>query len=108
MKAGVEAGRWAYLLGADPQATLRHGQQSDGRRHRVATTLMLTPADILGPGGRIAARLEHYEARPQQMEMAEAVAGALNDPHHLVVEAGTGVGKSFCLSGPGDSGRHRA
>lgn len=56
---------------------------------------MLTPSDILGPGGRIAARLQQYEHRPQQMEMAEAVARVLRDGGHLVAEAGTGVGKSF-------------
>jgi ATP-dependent DNA helicase DinG len=56
---------------------------------------MLTPASILGPEGRIAARLPHYELRPQQLEMAEAVAGAFRKSRHLVVEAGTGVGKSF-------------
>src|SRR5206468_5881467 len=31
----------------------------------------------------------------QQMEMARAVEEALNQPSHLMVEAGTGVGKSF-------------
>ena len=50
---------------------------------------------ILGPGGRIAQRLETYETRPQQLEMAEAVAEAIKGRQHLVVEAGTGVGKSF-------------
>ncbi len=56
---------------------------------------MLTSADILGPEGRIAARLPHYEHRNQQLAMADAVAAALEDGRHLVVEAGTGVGKSF-------------
>jgi ATP-dependent DNA helicase DinG len=56
---------------------------------------MLTPAEILGPDGRIAARLANYEHREEQMTMADAVAAALADGHHLVVEAGTGVGKSF-------------
>jgi ATP-dependent DNA helicase DinG len=56
---------------------------------------MLTSADILGPDGRIAARLPHYEHRQQQLDMADAVARALEDGRHLVVEAGTGVGKSF-------------
>jgi len=49
----------------------------------------------LGPGGSIARRLDHYEQRPQQLAMAAAVAKAIAGPHHLVVEAGTGVGKSF-------------
>jgi ATP-dependent DNA helicase DinG len=61
---------------------------------------MLTPADILGPQGRIARRLPHYELRPQQLEMAEAVAAAIRDRRHLLVEAGTGVGKSFAYLAP--------
>ena len=56
---------------------------------------MLSSLDILGPEGRIAARLDNYELRPQQLEMSAAVSAALADRHHLVVEAGTGVGKSF-------------
>lgn len=61
---------------------------------------MLTPRDILGPGGRIAARLPHYEHRPQQLELADAVSQALADGSHLVAEAGTGVGKSFAYLVP--------
>lgn len=60
----------------------------------------LTAADILGPDGRIAARLASYEARPQQLEMAEAVARAIAAKRHLVAEAGTGVGKSFAYLVP--------
>jgi ATP-dependent DNA helicase DinG len=59
-----------------------------------------TVHEILGPGGRIAARLAHYEQRPQQLEMAEAVAQALATEKHLVAEAGTGVGKSFAYLVP--------
>jgi ATP-dependent DNA helicase DinG len=59
-----------------------------------------TASEILGPGGKIAGRLPHYEHRPQQLAMAEAVAAALKDEHHLVVEAGTGVGKSFAYLVP--------
>lgn len=51
--------------------------------------------DILGEGGRIAQRLENYEQREQQLQMADAVAKAIGEKKHLVVEAGTGVGKSF-------------
>ena len=53
-------------------------------------------ADILAPGGAIARRMgEKFEFRPQQLEMAAAVESALVEGHHLLVEAGTGVGKSF-------------
>ena len=61
---------------------------------------MLTPAEILGPEGRLAARLKTYERRPEQLQMAQAVAEAIDDPHHLIVEAGTGVGKSFAYLVP--------
>lgn len=50
---------------------------------------------ILGPGGRIAKRIANYEHRREQMEMASAVTEALGERKHLIVEAGTGVGKSF-------------
>ncbi|AMV33092.1 putative ATP-dependent helicase DinG [Pirellula sp. SH-Sr6A] len=50
---------------------------------------------ILGPEGNIARRIRNYEHRREQLQMAEAVEKALHDGHHLVVEAGTGVGKSF-------------
>lgn len=55
----------------------------------------LSSSSILGPEGRIAQRLPHYEHRREQMEMAEAVEHAIGEKSHLVVEAGTGVGKSF-------------
>jgi ATP-dependent DNA helicase DinG len=50
---------------------------------------------ILGPGGSIARRIKNYEHRNEQMAMAHAVEEALRNRHHLIVEAGTGVGKSF-------------
>jgi len=56
---------------------------------------MLTIRDVLAPGQSISRRLEHYEDRREQLAMAEAVAAAIAEKRHLVVEAGTGVGKSF-------------
>lgn len=55
----------------------------------------LTSRAILGPQGKIAQRLQQYERRPQQLELAEAVASAIAKGKHLLAEAGTGVGKSF-------------
>jgi ATP-dependent DNA helicase DinG len=60
----------------------------------------LEVANILGPEGTIARRLSQYEERPQQLAMADAVAAAIRDRQHLVVEAGTGVGKSFAYLVP--------
>jgi ATP-dependent DNA helicase DinG len=55
---------------------------------------------VLGDGGLIAHRLKSYEARPEQLEMAMAVENAIANGHHLIVEAGTGVGKSFAYLVP--------
>jgi DNA polymerase-3 subunit epsilon/ATP-dependent DNA helicase DinG len=50
--------------------------------------------DMLRPGGNFSSRFPGYEFRPQQVQMLEAVAGAFNQGQHLLVEAGTGTGKS--------------
>ncbi|CAA9393611.1 MAG: DinG family ATP-dependent helicase YoaA, partial [uncultured Phycisphaerae bacterium] len=72
------------------------GSSRDTRVADTTTTTSTTLTDILGAGGAIARRLgAGYEFRPQQLEMAEAVAGSLRGGRHLLVEAGTGVGKSF-------------
>ncbi len=50
---------------------------------------------FLSPDGPVARRLKNFELRPEQVEMAASVDAAFENNHHLVVEAGTGVGKSF-------------
>jgi ATP-dependent DNA helicase DinG len=50
--------------------------------------------EIFSPSG-ILSRSKNFEYRPQQQEMAVAVAQALQHREHLAVEAGTGVGKSL-------------
>src|SRR5262249_22399754 len=45
-------------------------------------------------------KAKNFEFRPQQQEMAVAVAQALEEDRHLVVEAGTGVGKSLAYLVP--------
>src|SRR5881392_3607499 len=55
---------------------------------------------VLGPGGAIARHLPDFESRPEQLSMAAAVERAIADRKHLMVEAGTGVGKSFAYLVP--------
>jgi ATP-dependent DNA helicase DinG len=50
--------------------------------------------EIFSPNG-ILSRSKNFEFRPQQQQMAVAVAQALEERGHLAVEAGTGVGKSL-------------
>ena len=58
--------------------------------------MKLDPAVILGPSGPLARRLgSSFEQRPQQRRMIEKVRQVLADGRTLLVEAGTGVGKSF-------------
>lgn len=45
--------------------------------------------------GVLAHKLQAFEFRPQQLEMAQKVSSALEQGHHLMVEAGTGTGKSL-------------
>ncbi len=57
--------------------------------------MVLNVDHLLSPDGPIARTLNGYELRPQQQAMAEAVEKAMADRSQLLVEAGTGVGKSF-------------
>src|SRR3982750_304550 len=54
---------------------------------------------LFSPDGRLS-RAKNVEYRPQQQEMAVAVAVALEEERHLVLEAGTGVGKSIAYLAP--------
>src|SRR3989337_1764739 len=57
-------------------------------------------AKILAEGGSLQAGL-HLEHRPQQEQMARAVAAAMQSDDALLFEAGTGVGKSLAYLTPG-------
>ena len=54
---------------------------------------------IFSESGRLS-KAKNFEFRPQQQDMAAAVARALGEERHLVVEAGTGVGKSLAYLAP--------
>jgi ATP-dependent DNA helicase DinG len=56
---------------------------------------MIDPAAALAPGGGLAQAIPHYEDRPEQRAMSVAVAAALRDDRPLLVEAGTGTGKTL-------------
>jgi ATP-dependent DNA helicase DinG len=57
-------------------------------------------ASVLEYGGPFEKYFESYEHRPEQIEMLKAVANALSYGQHLMVEAGTGIGKSFAYLVP--------
>ena len=55
---------------------------------------------ILEPGGPFSKYLENFESRNEQVEMLQVVTGALSNSQHLMVEAGTGIGKSYAYLVP--------
>lgn len=68
----------------------------------------LSVDDVLVPGGLLAARIPGYEHRPEQLRMAALVARCIEQPATAIVEAGTGVGKSFAYLVPVILLGHRA
>jgi ATP-dependent DNA helicase DinG len=56
--------------------------------------------DIFGAEGPLARSLPGFTSRPSQMQMAGRVAAALQERTNLVVEAGTGTGKTFAYLVP--------
>ena len=64
----------------------------------VETPTPLDPEEIAAQiehGGPFSRYFDNFESRPQQLEMLRAVANALSNSQHFMVEAGTGTGKSF-------------
>ena len=56
--------------------------------------------EVFGPDGLIAKAHPEYEYRPGQIQMAQAVMRAFEEKRHLIVEAGTGTGKTLAYLVP--------
>jgi DNA polymerase-3 subunit epsilon/ATP-dependent DNA helicase DinG len=67
------------------------------------TLMPLNPDEIaalLEHGGPFSRYFEGFEHRPQQVEMLRAITQAFSEGYHLMVEAGTGTGKSYAYLVP--------
>jgi ATP-dependent DNA helicase DinG len=72
----------------------------------MAVTARSALEAVLAPGGALSRALPGYEARPDQLQMADAVARALEGHRYLIAEAGTGTGKTLAYLVPAvQSGR---
>ncbi len=80
--------RLARMVPAEPSAPL----VADDTIGPLDADALVT---ALASGGPVAARLPGYEERPEQLAMIRAVSAALARAEHLIVEAGTGTGKSL-------------
>ena len=92
------------MVGLDRAATSRSSACSPSSRAGSAPAV--TPrrprgrsdrrgGDLLAPGGGLERAIPHYEDRAEQRAMSAAVARALDDERPLIVEAGTGTGKTL-------------
>src|SRR5205085_2323014 len=68
-------------------------------RDSIISDFVERTESFFSSSGRLA-KAKNFERRPQQQQMAAAVARALEEERHLVVEAGTGVGKSLAYLAP--------
>ncbi len=57
-------------------------------------------AAILEPGGQFFKHIPGYEHRPEQVEMLRSTAAAISEGRHLIIEAGTGIGKTLAYAIP--------
>jgi ATP-dependent DNA helicase DinG len=55
---------------------------------------------LFAPDGALSAHIENFRARPQQIELAHAIAEVINANGQLIAEAGTGTGKTFAYLVP--------
>jgi len=56
--------------------------------------------EVFNVRGILAQKLPNYEVRPSQLTMALAVRDAIENNEHLIIEAGTGIGKSIAYLVP--------
>ena len=78
---------------------MKDDSEWEGRAENDDADLIAFVAHFFSDQGPLAAA-KNFEYRPQQQEMAVAVAQTLESGEHLIVEAGTGVGKSLAYLVP--------
>jgi ATP-dependent DNA helicase DinG len=57
-------------------------------------------AEILGANGALASTIKGFRVRSAQIEMAEKISESIGDSGSLIVESGTGTGKTFAYLAP--------
>ena len=117
---GITANPTAPKITVRPEAVERHMDAAEGTKsigingldmERISRRLhaggvlreqeTVTPVDsymvasMFSEGGALSQALPGFEARAEQAEMAQAVTEAINDGERIIIEAGTGVGKSL-------------
>jgi DNA polymerase-3 subunit epsilon/ATP-dependent DNA helicase DinG len=97
----AQEGEAALAPGPRRRRAVRPAVEEEAPALALESTEAITPLDadelaaLISPEGPFARSFAGYEHRIQQIEMLRAVCEALNAPSHLLVEAGTGTGKSL-------------
>ena len=102
LSEGVPTSSGAGVTGIDVRALRArlHGGRSL-RPHRSVESIDPDEVEaVLSADGPLSRAVSGFEERPQQIEMARAVARAIGEGRRLMVEAGTGVGKSLAYLVP--------
>jgi ATP-dependent DNA helicase DinG len=74
---------------------LRLSSEHMAKKAATAKSEEITVEDIFGLGGLLAKRHSAYEFRSSQLEMAKIADDAFQKHQHVVIEAGTGTGKTL-------------
>ena len=91
----------AIINKAQAKKAERAKAKTEGDEPEPAAPLDLSSIiQMFGPEGVFSKHLPNFEARREQARMAKAVAHCLNNRNHLMVEAGTGTGKSLAYLVP--------
>ncbi len=77
------------------QAERLNAQRLDLANARREELSLAAINDIFGADGKLAQEFNEYESRDEQLGMAQEVGAALNDGNQVMIEAGTGTGKSL-------------
>lgn len=114
----AEAGEWS--VGVAIREVLDSTEGGSGSPAPLTTGVLATPEEIgralssgvdtkvdlsesselLSQASELTEHFPDFERRPEQEKMTAAVAQALGEGHHLIVEAGTGTGKSLAYLAP--------
>src|SRR5437763_1557092 len=76
-------------------ATTPHPAQNSAQPRSAGAVTEISLYNFFAPGGLLSRAHPAYEFRRGQLQMAQAVEEALRESRHLLVEAGTGTGKTL-------------
>ncbi len=105
MRARSKEGITAKSVRGSTRGPLFAGREEEKHQplQPVSDPIQLDPEEassVLEYGGAFSNYFKNYEYRAEQVEMLQTIATAFSESRHFMIEAGTGVGKSFAYLVP--------